>query len=310
METVRFGICGTGSFGRTRAMALQRVAGAVVTLGWSRSQATRDLFGAESGAPTVEHWQELCASPDVDAVLVCSTNVEHFPHARAALAAGKHVLVEIPLSTSSDQARELAKLAGSQSLVLHHGVQQRHHPEYGEHIDQLRRIGSLLYGVEHSQWDYGPRRRWNADPSLNPGARGFLPNYMARWMDAFGEVVRVSGAESRADTWSSASITMDFASGGYATVGYTLGEGVWGQKTELIVGRHGMVSRDAGNGLVLTTAGSERQLTLTGVDETECEVAAFREEILGRRNHLPFLQTDLRALELIDAAKAGVGSRN
>ena len=65
----------------------------MVALGWSRSQSTRDLFRQELNMPTVEHWQELCANPEVDAVLVCSTNVEHFVHARAALAAGKHVLV-------------------------------------------------------------------------------------------------------------------------------------------------------------------------------------------------------------------------
>ena len=302
MDTVRFGICGTGSFGRARAKALQRVRGAVVTLGWSRTRPTRDLFSQELGAPTVEHWQELCASPEVDAVLVCSTNVEHFPHALAALAAGKHVLVEIPLSTNAAQAGELAQLAASQSLVLHHGIQVRHHPEYSGYLDQIRRIGPLLYGIEHSHWDYGAHRQWNADPSLNPGGRDFLAYYMPRWMDAFGAVERATGTESRADTWSSASITMDFATGGYLTVGYTLGEGVWSQKTELIVGRDGMISQDDKGAQVLITAGAEQTLALSEVDGTQCEVEAFREEILGQRDHLRPLQTDLRALELVDRA--------
>ena len=302
MDTVRFGICGTGSFGRARAEALQRTPGAAVTLGWSRTQATRDRFTQELGAATVEHWQELCASAEVDAVLVCSTNVEHFPHARAALAAGKHVLVEIPLSTSAAQAQELAQLAASQSLVLHHGIQQRHHPEYRGYIDQIRRIGPLLYGIEHSHWDFGPRRRWNADPSLNPGGRDFLPYYMPRWMDAFGEVERATGSESRADTWSSAGITMDFAAGGYVTVGYTLGEAVWSQHTELVVGREGMVSPGDSGNQVLTTAGAQQTLALSDVDGTQGEVEVFREEILGQRDHLVALQTDLRALELVDGA--------
>jgi len=302
MDIIRFGICGTGSFGRTRAKALQKTRGALVTLGWSRTQPTRDVFSQELDAPTVEHWQELCASSDVDAVLVCSTNVEHFPHARAALAAGKHVMVEIPLSASAVQAKELAQLAASQSLVLHHGIQVRHHPEYREHIEQIRRIGPLLYGIEHSHWDYGAHRRWNADPALNPGGRDFVAYYMPRWMDAFGEVERATGAQSRADTWSSASITIDFTAGGYFTVGYTLGERVWSQETELIVGREGMICQGDDDAQVLITADARQALALSSVDGVQCEVEAFRDEILGLRDHRTPLQTDLRALDLVDVA--------
>ena len=301
METIRFGICGTGSFGRTRARALQKANGAVVTLGWSRSQKTRDLFSQELDVPTVEHWRELCESPDVDAVLVCSTNVEHFPHARAALVAGKHVLVEIPLSATAAQARELAQLADSQSLVLHHGIQGRHHPDYAEHIEQIRRIGPLMYGIEHSHWDYGAARRWNADPTLNAGGRDFVAYYMPRWMDAFGEVEQATGTQSRADSWSSASITMDFPSGGYFTVGYTLGEGVCSLGTELVIGRDGTIRNDD-NGQVLIIGDARKSLALSKVDGVQCEVEAFRDEILGRRDHRTPLQTDLRALDLVDIA--------
>ena len=305
MDTIRFGICGTGSFGRTRAKALQKAQGAKVALGWSRSQSTRDLFRQELNMPTVEHWQELCTNPEVDAVLVCSTNVEHFVHARAALAAGKHVLVEIPLSTSAARARELAQLADSQSLVLHLGIQGRHHPDYVEHVERMQSIGPLLHGIEHSYWDYGSHRRWNADPALNPGGRDFLAYYMPRWMDAFGDVVRATGAQSRADTWSSATITMEFAAGGYCTVGYTLGEGVWSPTTELIVGRTGMIFQDGENESVLTTEDSRKGLVMTKVDGVLCEVEAFRDEILGRRDHRGNLQTDLRALDLVDEGVVG-----
>ena len=55
MEAIRFGICGTGSFGRTRARAIQEVQGTAVTLGWSRTGRTRDLFRQELDVPTVEH---------------------------------------------------------------------------------------------------------------------------------------------------------------------------------------------------------------------------------------------------------------
>lgn len=302
MSSIRFGICGTGSFGRTRARAAQQAEGTTVTLGWSRTQPTRDLFHQELGAPTVESWQELCASPEVDAVLVCTTNVEHFPHARAALEAGKHVLVETPLSSSLAQARELAELAAAKSLVLHHGLQPRHQPDYEQHIEAMRGVGPLLHGVEHLHWDYGAHRRWNADPALNPGGRDFVAYFMPRWMDAFGEVERVTGVQSCADTWSSASITMGFAAGGYAIVGYSLGEGVWSPTMELIVGRDGMIDHAGDEGLVLVTADARQPIGMRSVNGEQCEIEAFRDEILGHRDHQAPLQKDLRALELVDEA--------
>ena len=305
MDTVRFGICGTGSFGRRRAKALKQTRGAAVTLGWSRRQTTRDVFSSELDAPTVEHWRDLCESSEVDAVLVCTTNSEHFPHARAALAAGKHVMVEIPLCSSAAQAQELAAMADLNSLVVHHGIQMRHHPDYAEQIEQMRRVGPLLYGIEHSHWGYGPHRRWHQDPALNAGAREFLAFYMPRWMDAFGGVARATGTQSVAEDWSSATIALEFAAGGYCSVGYTLGEDVMDQETERIVGRLGMIRRNDREPHVLVTAEGEQALPTRPMDLVRCDVEAFRDEILGERDHRAPLQTDLRAIELVDLAFGG-----
>lgn len=310
METVRFGICGTGQFGRSRAKALKEMQGGEVTLGWSRSEQTRQKFQQELDAPTVEHWQQLCESPDVDAVLVCSANVDHFPQAQAALAAGKHVLVEIPLSMNAPQARELAGLAAAESLVLHHGLKWRYHPDHPRHIEQIRRVGPLLNGIDHASWDFGSARRWNADPSLNAGGRDFLAYFMPRWMEAFGEVSRVTGTQSRTHAWSSASITMDFSADGYITVSYAIGEGIWGRDVKLIVGAEGMICQGKDGTLVLTTSDGEQPLEPRPVDAVKCECEAFRDEILGERDHRGPLQHDLRALELVDEAVAQSTPRN
>ena len=304
METLRFGICGTGAFGRTRAKALQQTGGAEVTLGWSRTQRTRDTFRQELNAPTVEHWQQLCESPDVDAVLVCSTDVDHFPHARAALAAGKHVLVEIPLCLHADQARELAQLAAAKSMVLHHGLQWRYHPGYPRQIEQIRRIGPLLHGIEHAYWDFGPQRMWMADPAFNAGGRDFLAFYMPRWLEAFGEVKRVTGTQSRTESWAAATITMDFAAGGYITVSYTLGAGIWSRPFHLIVGSNGMICQNNDGNSTLITTDAEQPFDLHPADGVQHECEAFRDEILGLRDHRTPLDHDLSALELVDEAMA------
>ena len=67
--------------------------------------------------PTVSS-QELIEDPEVDAVVISTPVETHFPLAMAALEAGKHVLVEKPISSTSDQARRLIDEAGKRDLVL------------------------------------------------------------------------------------------------------------------------------------------------------------------------------------------------
>jgi predicted dehydrogenase len=60
--------------------------------------------------------ETLLQDPEIDAVHVCTPNVLHFPIAKAALKAGKHVLCEKPLATSVAEARELVELARAGKL--------------------------------------------------------------------------------------------------------------------------------------------------------------------------------------------------
>lgn len=60
----------------------------------------------------------LIADPDVDAVVVATPIFTHYDLAKAAIQAGKHVLVEKPLAPSAAQAEELAELAEQKKRVL------------------------------------------------------------------------------------------------------------------------------------------------------------------------------------------------
>jgi predicted dehydrogenase len=62
--------------------------------------------------------QAVIASPDVDAVIVATPVEYHFELAMAALRAGKHVLVEKPITSTSDQASRLIDEAGRRRRVL------------------------------------------------------------------------------------------------------------------------------------------------------------------------------------------------
>jgi predicted dehydrogenase len=55
----------------------------------------------------------VCAHPDVDVVLVLTSMTEHGRLARAALEAGKHVLVEKPVATTLEEAEQVLEVAAS-----------------------------------------------------------------------------------------------------------------------------------------------------------------------------------------------------
>lgn len=61
---------------------------------------------------------ELIADPSIDAVVTATPVDSHFDLAMATLKAGKHVLVEKPMTSTSNQARQLIEEAARKKLVL------------------------------------------------------------------------------------------------------------------------------------------------------------------------------------------------
>ncbi len=89
----------------------------------------------------------LIADPAVDAVAICTPIHTHFRLASAALEAGKHVLVEKPLTDSVETAEALVEMADHRGLTL----QVDHTFVYGGAVRKIREIidagelGDLLY---------------------------------------------------------------------------------------------------------------------------------------------------------------------
>jgi predicted dehydrogenase len=70
------------------------------------------------GLKTCTSAHELINDPEIDAVVIATPVTSHFELALAALRAGKHVLVEKPLASTSDQARRLVDEAAARKLSL------------------------------------------------------------------------------------------------------------------------------------------------------------------------------------------------
>jgi len=88
---------------------------AVCDANLSRAQA---VIGKYSTVQAVTSLEQVLADPAVDAVAIATPAGTHFELARAALEAGKHVLIEKPIAASVAEAQKLVELAEDRGLVL------------------------------------------------------------------------------------------------------------------------------------------------------------------------------------------------
>lgn len=131
MEPINVGIIGTGWCGGIRA----RTAAA--------SPLVRDVHIVESnperlkevqqqtGAVTARaEYEPLLADPSISAVMISATpETTHYPMARDALMAGKHVLLEKPIALTLGEADHLIALAKEKDLKFTIGYSQRFNPK-------------------------------------------------------------------------------------------------------------------------------------------------------------------------------------
>lgn len=96
----------------------------------------RRVLGDYSTVGTTKSFDEILGDPDVQAVALATPAATHFPLAMAALDAGKHVLVEKPLTSSLDDAKKLVQAAEDRGLVL----MCDHTYCYTSAVQELRRL--------------------------------------------------------------------------------------------------------------------------------------------------------------------------
>jgi len=118
-KTVRWGILGAGSIARKFAAAVPDADGAELVAVGSRAQDRADAFGDAFDIPRRHgSYEALVNDADVDAIYVATPHTRHKDDSLLALAAGKAVLCEKPLTINAAQARELIDGARGRGLFL------------------------------------------------------------------------------------------------------------------------------------------------------------------------------------------------
>ena len=169
--TLRLALLGCGWVADMHARAAAVCELAVTGVANHRIESAERFAGEHGIERVTTDWRGLVASPDVDAVVVCTPNALHAEQSIAALGAGKHVLCEKPMATTSADGEAMLAAAAEHDrllLILH---PWRHHPAVIAVRDAIAggELGRVVrthgYGV-HADWGPGG---WFADPALAGG---------------------------------------------------------------------------------------------------------------------------------------------
>lgn len=171
---VRYGVLGFGLHAAKRlAPAFAQARRSTLAALWRRDGAKAAITARQFHIPlTFATAEELCASPEIDAVFVASPDALHLPHVRLALQAGKPVLCEKPLGMNAGEVRAMLAASGRAARLL--GVAQNF--RYNRSVQLIRdwvaagRVGEIV--LAHAQFCYDAgkaTRAWIYDPRLACG---------------------------------------------------------------------------------------------------------------------------------------------
>jgi predicted dehydrogenase len=186
MQRLRWGVIGTGGIAAAFTRDVRTLPDADVVAVGSRSQASADRFGDEHGVPRRHpSYEALAADPEVDAVYVATPHPLHAQNALAAIAAGKHVLVEKPFTMTGDEAAEVAGAARAAGVFCMEAMWTRFLP----HTVRIRELlaEGAIGEVRAVSADFGmafapdPSHRLFA-PELGGGALLDLGIYPVSWV--------------------------------------------------------------------------------------------------------------------------------
>ena len=225
---VRIGIVGSGRIARRFVPEARVVDGAEVNAVYNPDKTEAAAFSSQFGISSFSEYDSFLNV--VDAVYIATPPPSHYQYAKDALAAGKHVLCEVPMVLKEQEAQELYDLAEKQDRVFLEANKTAFCPAFG-HVITLVKSGVIgeVVDVRASLSKMVPPPTRELDASQGGGAMNehasltLLPIVKLLGMD-YSDVRFHSKKENDVDVYTKVVVNYP-----HATSSVTLGVGV---KTE------------------------------------------------------------------------------
>jgi predicted dehydrogenase len=335
VQPLRVALVGCGRIAQVAHLpALEKAEGVTLVAVTDPSAEVAAAVARRYDVPVVHPDQaRVFADPEVEAVIVAAPDRFHYAIAAEALAAGKHALVEKPLTATSAEAEALAELVDRTGLVLQVGAMKRHdqglqfaHRFVAERLGPARtfnawyRIGDLRPGIEATLFPrvYADQAVRTTEASFKADRQRYLlATHGAHIFDTvrylLGDVVSVVAKhrqDGRDQYWQALLTT---ASGAIGTVAITVDvPGLPAEGIE-VFGAAGSIRVDTpfpfyrlASVVHAYAAGETIEPALTDGDAYERQLEAFARVIRAGGRPDPDVRDGLAAVRLIEATAAAV----
>jgi UDP-N-acetylglucosamine 3-dehydrogenase len=218
-------VIGLGGIGKTHARWYQQHKQVRLVALCDKLAERVDPVASQAGVPAFYDVGEMLRNAQIDAVSVCTAGPEngghHYEPVMQCLEAGKHVLVEKPISNDIAQARTMVSKANERGLQLGVNLNHRFTPaaERAKRLQQEGELGEVLF-VNMALWINNPNESspWFHMRALHPHSIDVM-RYFG------GPIRRVQAFMHKGPgrtIWSNASLNLQFASGavGHLTGSY------------------------------------------------------------------------------------------
>lgn len=213
---MRVAILGAGFMGSTHAKAYKQVEGVEIAAIYAHSDRRGAPLAEEFGTVWTDDIDRILADDSIDAVDNCLPTPEHRPLTEAALAAGKHVLLEKPIALTDVDAEALVAAGEATDRVFMLAHVLRFWPEYVQ-LQQMTaggEIGDLLSGVAYRRQPFPAWSPLFARSDLTGGA---IIDMMIHDIDAlnwvFGKPKEITARgirNPRSGGWDQVQILIDY----------------------------------------------------------------------------------------------------
>lgn len=237
---IRIGIIGTGRIAKRFVPETTVVSGAQVVAVLNPDKKKAEEFAQQFHLQAFDSFDAFIQQ--VDAVYIASPHLTHYSYAKLSLLEDKHVLCEIPMTLSQDEAKELFELAAVRNLVLLEASKTAFCPAFN-HIVTLVKSGVIgdVVDVKSSLSKIVSPPTRELDPQQAGGA---LHEHASLTMlaivkvlgTAYSDVHFYSKYENGVDIYTKAIITFP-----HATSSATLGIGVKTEGNLVISGTKGYI---------------------------------------------------------------------
>ena len=193
-EPLRVGLIGAGGNTRKRHIpGLRAIDGVEIVAVCNRRPQSTAAAAKEYGIrKTFDHWQDLVADPEVDAVVIGTWPYLHCPITLEALAAGKHVLTEARLALNAAEAHRMLAASKKAEPLVAQVVPSPYGLRANDVVVELLRqgaIGQLLEAhvtcLTDALADPAAPLSWRQDVALsgfNMLTLGILHETLLRWV--------------------------------------------------------------------------------------------------------------------------------